>query len=178
MLAGLREPGHRVDADQPAPRACLSPGAHDHAEAEGDQRNGHGEPKIDDHFRCSAHESGGRPERRVHHERAKERLPQLIGVRRPGKSTACPPCEQERNECQAKGNERQQPRTRLGRSTDVHVRQLQRNTMDQQPGLARQSGQGVHVPVLEPVGGPHPHQRKDHHNGGNKRCLSRFQTTL
>ncbi len=55
----------------------------------------------------AAHESRGRPECCVHHERAKERLPQLVGVRRPGESTAGTPSEQERNECQAKWNEGQ-----------------------------------------------------------------------
>ena len=103
MLTGLREPGNGVDADQSAPRAGLSSGAHDHAQAEGNQGDGHGEPEIDNHFRGAAHEPGGCPERCVHNEGAKECLPQLVSVGGPGEPTTRTPRKQERDSVNPSG---------------------------------------------------------------------------
>ncbi|MDI2022274.1 hypothetical protein PJL18_02807 [Paenarthrobacter nicotinovorans] len=179
MLAGLGEPGDGVDTDQAAPGTGLASGADDHAQAERDQGDGHGQPQIDDYFGCAAHKSGGCAERRVHNESAQERLPQLIGVGGTGQATAGTPCQQKRDEGQTQRNQRQQSRPRLrSRGANVYVSQFQRHPVDQQPGLAAQPRKGVHGAVLETVCSPHSDERKHHNNGRNERCLGRFQPAL
>ena len=178
MLAGAGEPGHGVDADQPAPRARLPAGADHHAEPERDERHERGGPEADADVGRAADEARGEAETGVHQPRAEQRLPELVSVGGAGEPPPGAPGEQERDEGQPQRNERERAGFRVRRGPGTGGVQQQGYSVDQQPGLAGQACQDVEPAVLESGRGPDHDDRRHHHEGGNDGGLGGLEGTL